>query len=248
MNRAKQKKVGALNKMHTIYRKSLCRIHILQGERMAQHQVISKPKNLIRIIENIRHQHSNSATLDICTLCAARIVYIPENNTKNIELKPIYQKDFSAALIPQNKHYCRFACQHIYHVDCLKRHSLSNCIMCVNADQSNTNRNLAIGCTQIVTKQNLLNLLTNINLLYSQSQLEEYCTKYYSELSEFHNHNEDINLFSSWNIPKTLFEETRKIREFQDDSIANSLSTFGLNKLSLRTSNENNYNLEPKEK
>ena len=94
----------------------------------------------------------------------------------------------------------RFACQHVYHSNCLNRYNINNCLMCPDDDNSRVIIKNYYD-SQVVNEENIKNLIKNLERIYPPQQLKIYSQTY---PQEYNNFNEGLMvgmLASTWFMP-----------------------------------------------
>ena len=98
----------------------------------------------------------------------------------------------------------RFACQHVYHKDCLSRYNIHCCLMCKDIDQ---NASIVINNyhdSQVVNEEQVKNFIKNLQLIYPPQQLKIYSQRYPQEYNNFNDGLMLGLLASNWGMPPVV--------------------------------------------
>lgn len=168
---------------------------------------------LEEMIKEIRKNSPPIISINKCLICMQTIdSNLPEGNQykpQEIEMTRMGQNDM---LISQPQYTqgfvdtenTRFACQHIYHNNCLQSHTLTCCLMCIgNVKSRETVPNTYF--TQVVNEGHIKTFIQNLNYIYHQNELNEYSATYPAEYDTF-NTTLLLGLGAAWgiNAPTTV--------------------------------------------
>ena len=98
----------------------------------------------------------------------------------------------------------RFACQHVYHKDCLSRYNIHCCLMCKDIDQ---NASIVINNyhdSQVVNEEQVKNFIKNLQLIYPPQELKIYSQRYPQEYNNFNDGLMLGLLASNWGMPPVV--------------------------------------------
>ena len=132
--------------------------------------------NLEKLINEIKQNDPPVKNIDICLICMQQIT-----NTDNT----------------------RFACQHVYHSNCLKKYNIDYCLMCPD----DVNSKIIIKNyydSQVINEQNIKNLIKNLQIIYPPQQLKIYSQTYPQEYNNFNDGLMVGMLASTWFMPPVV--------------------------------------------
>ena len=138
---------------------------------------------LERMIEEINQSNPPIKNINICLICMQTI-----NNT--------------IGTIENGN--TRFACQHVYHADCLSKYNLNCCLMCKD---SNSNAYATLNNyhdSQVINEEQIKNFIKNLQLIYPPQQLKIYAERYPQEYNNFNNGLMLGLLASNWGMPPVV--------------------------------------------
>ena len=135
---------------------------------------------LEKIIEEIRSSNPPIKETNQCLICMQQII----NTVGTSEIGNT-----------------RFACQHIYHTDCLSRYNLNSCLMCKDTTDNASNRIQNLHDSQVLSEENVKNFIKNIQNIYPPKELRIYSQRYPQEYNNFNDGLMLGLLASSWCMP-----------------------------------------------
>lgn len=174
---------------------------------------------LEELIKKIRKSIHPLIAIDICLICNKKII-LPknmQNEINNRKLKPgsfiemgTIQYENSSDFYSNNSFEnedninTRFACNHVYHTDCLKANNIAYCMIC--SDDSNYQQrqnSLTIVpnklTNQVVTEGDIKKFIQKLKLIYPKDALKQYIQRYPLEYDTF-NRTLILGLGSAWGI------------------------------------------------
>ena len=98
----------------------------------------------------------------------------------------------------------RFACQHVYHRDCLSRYNINCCLMCKDTGE---NASIVINNyhdSQVINEEQIKNFIKNLQLIYPPQQLKIYSQRYPQEYNNFNDGLMLGMLSSNWCMPPVV--------------------------------------------
>ena len=95
----------------------------------------------------------------------------------------------------------RFACQHIYHTDCLSRYNLNSCLMCKDTTDNASSKIPNYHDSQVLYEEQVKNFIKNIQNIYPPKELRIYSQRYPQEYNNFNDGLMLGILASSWCMP-----------------------------------------------
>ena len=101
----------------------------------------------------------------------------------------------------------RFACQHIYHTDCLSRYNLNSCLMCKDTKENGNNASIKIQNlhdSQVLSEENVKEFIKNIQNIYPPKELRIYTQRYPQEYNNFNDGLLMGMLATSWCMPPPI--------------------------------------------
>ena len=98
----------------------------------------------------------------------------------------------------------RFACQHVYHRDCLSRYNINCCLMCKDIDQNSSIVVNNYHDSQVVNEEQVKNFIKNLQLIYPPQQLKIYSQRYPQEYNSFNDGLMLGLLASNWGMPPVV--------------------------------------------
>ena len=150
---------------------------------------------LEKIIEEIKQSDLPIKNVNICLICMQPII----NTVGTIETGNT-----------------RFACQHVYHSDCLSRYNLYSCLMCKGI---NENASIAIknyDNFQVINEEQIKNFIKNLENIYSPQELRFYAQTYPQEYNNFNDGLMLGLLASSWYMPPIVIVNNGHGYEYND--------------------------------
>ena len=110
----------------------------------------------------------------------------------------------------------RFACQHVYHSDCLSRYNLYSCLMCkgINENASVTINNY--DNFQVINEEQIKNFIKNLQNIYPPQELKFYAQTYPQEYNNFNDGLMLGLLTSSWHLPPVVIVNNGTGYEYND--------------------------------
>ena len=148
-----------------------------------------------KIIEEIKQSDPPIKNVNICLICMQPII----NTVGTIETGNT-----------------RFACQHVYHSDCLSRYNLYSCLMCKGI---NENASIAIknyDNFQVINEEQIKNFIKNLENIYSPQELRFYAQTYPQEYNNFNDGLMLGLLASSWYMPPIVIVNNGHGYEYND--------------------------------
>ena len=138
---------------------------------------------LEKIIEEIKQSNPPIKDTNMCLICMQQII----NTVGTIETGNT-----------------RFACQHVYHTDCLSRYNLHCCLMCkgLNDNASSTINNYHD--SQVINEEQVKNFIKNLQNIYPPKELKIYAQRYPQEYNNFNDGLMLGLLASSWCMPPVV--------------------------------------------
>ena len=95
----------------------------------------------------------------------------------------------------------RFACQHVYHTDCLSRYNLNSCLIC-NGITDNANVKIPnYHDSQVLSEEQIKNFIKNLQNIYPPKELRIYTQRYPQEYNNFNDGLLMGMLATSWCMP-----------------------------------------------
>ena len=138
---------------------------------------------LEKIIEEINQSNPPIKNTNLCLICMQPII----NTIGTVEAGNT-----------------RFACQHVYHTDCLSRYNLNICLMCKGkTDDASIIRN-NYHDSQVINEEQVKNFIQNIQNIYPPQQLKIYAQRYPQEYNNFNDGLMMGLLASSWCMPPVV--------------------------------------------
>ena len=138
---------------------------------------------LEKMIEEINQSNPPIKNTNICLICMQPII----NTVGTVETGNT-----------------RFACQHVYHTDCLSRYNLHCCLMCKDI---NENASIIINNyhdSQVINEEQIKNFIKNLQLIYPPQELKIYAERYPQEYNNFNDGLMLGLLASSWCMPPVV--------------------------------------------
>ena len=138
---------------------------------------------LEKIIEEINQSSPPIKNTNICLIC----------------MQPIFN---SVGTVENGN--TRYACQHVYHTDCLSRYNLTCCLMCKGI---NDNASVIINNyhdTQVINEEQVKNFIKNLQNIYPPQELKIYAQRYPQEYNNFNDGLMLGLLASSWCMPPVV--------------------------------------------
>ena len=139
---------------------------------------------LEKIIEEINRSSPPIKNTNMCLICMQSIV----NTLGSLETANT-----------------RFACQHVYHRDCLSRYNLNSCLMCkgINDKDAFTIIN-NYHDSQVINEEQVKNFIKNLQNIYPPQELKVYAQTYPQEYNNFNDGLMLGLLASSWAMPPVV--------------------------------------------
>ena len=138
---------------------------------------------LEKIIEEIKQSNPQIKNTNICLICMQPII----NTVGTIETGNT-----------------RFACQHVYHSDCLSRFNLHCCLMCKGLDDNASTIINNYHDTQVLNEDQVKNFIKNLQNIYPPQELKIYAQRYPQEYNNFNDGLMLGLLASSWHTPPVV--------------------------------------------
>ena len=138
---------------------------------------------LEKIIEEINQSNPPIKDTNMCLICMQQII----NTVGTVETGNT-----------------RFACQHVYHTDCLSRYNLHCCLMCKGL---NDNASVVINNyhdSQVINEEQVKNFIKNLQNIYPPQELKIYAQRYPQEYNNFNDGLMLGLLASSWCMPPVV--------------------------------------------
>ena len=95
----------------------------------------------------------------------------------------------------------RFACQHVYHTDCLSRYNINSCLMCKDTTDNASSKIPNFHDSQVLSEEQVKNFIKNIQNIYPPKELRIYSQRYPQEYNNFNDGLMLGILASSWCMP-----------------------------------------------
>jgi uncharacterized membrane protein YgcG len=137
---------------------------------------------LEKIIEEINQSNPPIKSTNLCLICMQSII----NTVGTVE-----------------SGNTRFACQHVYHSDCLSRFNLHVCLMCKDTSDSENASKVVNNYhdTQVINEEQVKNFIKNLQNIYPPKELKIYAQRYPQEYNNFNDGLMLGILASSWCMP-----------------------------------------------
>ena len=139
--------------------------------------------SLEKIIEEIKQSDPPIKNTNICLICMQPII----NTVGTLE---------SANT--------RFACQHVYHRDCLSRYNINCCLMCRGINDNNSTIIINNYDSQVLNEEQVKNFIKNLQNIYPPQELKIYAQRYPQEYNNFNDGLMLGLLASSWAMPPVV--------------------------------------------
>ena len=98
----------------------------------------------------------------------------------------------------------RFACQHVYHTDCLSRYNLHCCLMCKGLNDNASTIINNYHDSQVINEEQVKNFIKNLQNIYPPQELKIYAQRYPQEYNNFNDGLMLGLLASSWCMPPVV--------------------------------------------
>ena len=95
----------------------------------------------------------------------------------------------------------RFACQHVYHTNCLSRYNLNCCLMCKDITSNSSIIVANYHDTQVLSEEQVKNFIKNLQNIYPPKELRIYSQRYPQEYNNFNDGLMLGLLATSWCMP-----------------------------------------------
>ncbi len=138
---------------------------------------------LEKIIEEINQSNPPIKSTNLCLICMQQII----NTVGTMETGNT-----------------RFACQHVYHTDCLSRFNLHICLMCKDTSDNASTVVNNYHDTQVINEEQVKNFIKNIQNIYPPRELKIYAQRYPQEYNNFNDGLMLGLLASSWSTPPVV--------------------------------------------
>lgn len=161
------------------------------------------------MLREVRRNNPSIISTDTCLICMQKIYSSHTFNNRPFEMENINQSthfhttqnDMQNTLIPpQDPNLVRYGCGHLYHRNCLSRHNLSMCLMCMNSHYESANQTVInTNCFHILDENNIKSFMQHIHLIYGKERLQEYARVYPNEFDSY-NTALGLGLIGVWGI------------------------------------------------
>ena len=138
---------------------------------------------LEKMIEEINQSNPPIKNTNICLICMQPII----NTVGTVETGNT-----------------RFACQHVYHTDCLTRNNLQICLMCKDISDNASVTINNYHDSQVINEEQVKNFIKNLQSIYPPQQLKIYAQRYPQEYNNFNDGLMLGLLASSWCMPPVV--------------------------------------------
>ena len=138
---------------------------------------------LEKIIEEINQSNPPIKDTNMCLICMQQII----NTVGTVETGNT-----------------RFACQHVYHTDCLSRYNLHCCLMCKGLNDNASTIINNYHDSQVINEEQVKNFIKNLQNIYPPQELKIYAQRYPQEYNNFNDGLMLGLLASSWCMPPVV--------------------------------------------